>query len=126
MQQEVVRVLIVEDETDIRESLGELLSADGFVVTEAHNGRVALELLRGAAELPHVILLDLMMPEMDGEQFRREQLVDARLAGIPVVVMSAARDIVEAGERMRAFAVLKKPMSIDELVATLRGAAKRS
>lgn len=123
MQQEVVTVLIVEDETDIRESLGELLVAEGFSVSPANNGRVALDQLRSAAELPNVILLDLMMPVMDGESFRREQLADARIAGIPIVIMSAARDIVEAGERMRAFAVLKKPMSIDLLVSSLREAA---
>lgn len=123
MQQEVVRVLIVEDETDIRESLGELLEVEGYSVAQANNGRRALEYLNAAAQLPHVILLDLMMPDMDGETFRREQRADARFAAIPVVVMSAARDIVEAGERMQAFAVLKKPMSIDVLVVKLREAA---
>lgn len=122
MQQEV-RVLIVEDEKDIRESLGELLEAEGFVVSQAENGRAALDSLAESTVLPHVILLDLMMPIMDGEQFRREQLADERLAGIPIVIMSAARDIAEVGERMHAFAVLKKPMSIDLLVEKLREAA---
>jgi CheY-like chemotaxis protein len=126
VQQEVARVLIVEDETDIRESLGELLEADGFSVVQASNGRIALDALNSATQLPQVILLDLMMPEMDGEQFRREQLADPRFARIPVVIMSAARDIAEAGERMRAFAVLKKPMSIDVLVAKLREAATQT
>lgn len=123
VQQEVVRVLIVEDETDIRESLGELLEHEGFAVMQAENGRVAVETLQAATALPNVILLDLMMPEMDGEQFRRHQLGDPRLASIPIVIMSAAREIKEAGERMHAFAVLKKPMSIDTLVAKLREAA---
>lgn len=121
MKQEV-RVLIVEDETDIRESLGELLEAEGFVVSQAENGRLALDSLGEAHVLPHVILLDLMMPIMDGEQFRREQIADARLARIPIVIMSAARDISEVGERMQAHAVLKKPMSIDLLVEKLREA----
>jgi DNA-binding response OmpR family regulator len=120
--QQEVRVLIVEDEQDIRESLGELLEAEGFVVSQAENGRHALDSLAEAPALPAVILLDLMMPIMDGEQFRREQLADARLAQIPIVIMSAARDIAEVGERMQAFAVLKKPMSIDLLVEKLREA----
>jgi CheY-like chemotaxis protein len=120
--QQEVRVLIVEDEQDIRESLGELLEAEGFVVSQAENGRHALDSLAEAPALPAVILLDLMMPIMDGEQFRREQLADARLAHIPIVIMSAARDIAEVGERMQAFAVLKKPMSIDLLVEKLREA----
>lgn len=118
-----VRVLIVEDEKDIRESLGELLEAEGFVVALAENGQAALDYLSETAALPHVILLDLMMPIMDGEQFRREQLTLEPLARIPVVLMSAARDIAEAGERMQAYAVLKKPMSIDMLVVQLREAA---
>lgn len=122
MQQEV-RVLIVEDEKDIRESLSELLEAERFVVSQAENGQLALDALAEMQVLPHVILLDLMMPIMDGEQFRREQLTDARLAPIPIVIMSAARDIAEVGERMQAFAVLKKPMSIDVLVEKLREAA---
>lgn len=122
MQQEV-RVLIVEDEKDIRESLGELLEAEGFVVALAENGQIALESLSEAAPLPDVILIDLMMPHMDGEQFRREQLANERLARIPIVIMSAARDLTEVGERMQAFAVLKKPMSIDLLVVKLREAA---
>lgn len=123
MQQEV-RVLIVEDEKDIRESLCELLEAEGFVVSQAENGRAALDSLLEAHTLPTVILLDLMMPIMDGEQFRREQLADERLSHIPIVIMSAARDIAEVGGRMQAFAVLKKPMSIDLLVEKLREAAK--
>lgn len=122
MQHEV-RVLIVEDEKDIRESLGELLEAEGFIVAQAENGRIALDVLHESVALPNVILVDLMMPIMDGEQFRREQLADDRLAAIPIVIMSAARDIDECGERMQAFAVLKKPMSIDLLVAKLREAA---
>jgi DNA-binding response OmpR family regulator len=121
--QQEVRVLIVEDEKDIRESLCELLEAEGFVVSQAENGRFALDALAETHALPHVILLDLMMPIMDGEQFRREQLADARLAQVPIVIMSAARDIAEVGERMQAFAVLKKPMSIDVLVEKLRQAA---
>jgi CheY-like chemotaxis protein len=120
--QQEVRVLIVEDEKDIRESLGELLEAEWFVVSQAENGRAALDSLSESAVLPQVILLDLMMPIMDGEQFRREQLADERLAHIPIVIMSAARDIDEVGARTQAFAVLKKPMSIDLLVEKLREA----
>ena len=118
-----MRLLIVEDDADIRDSLGELLSAEGFEVATADNGKAALDHLAACQLLPQVILLDLMMPVMNGEQFRTAQLADDRYAGIPVVIMSAARDVTQTGERMKAAAILKKPLGIDPLVESLRKAA---
>jgi CheY-like chemotaxis protein len=118
-----VRLLIVEDDPDIRESLGELLAAEGFVVSLAENGKTALDHLATCEHLPQVILLDLMMPVMSGEQFRSAQLADGRLAPIPIVIMSAAQELTQTGERLKAAAVLKKPLGIDPLVDSLRKAA---
>jgi CheY-like chemotaxis protein len=84
-----VRVLFVEDEAGIRDPLGEALQEDGFEVVAAANGREALELLRNGPR-PFAILLDLMMPVMDGWDFRREQLDDPSLRDIPVLIFSAS------------------------------------
>ena len=67
------RILIVEDDEDIARNLRELLEGEGHVVEWASNGRVALDYLRGTADRPSFILLDLMMPVMDGYEFRTEQ-----------------------------------------------------
>ncbi len=114
------RVLIVEDDADIRASVSELLETEGYEVVGAVNGREALAQLRASAELPGVILLDLMMPDMDGYQFREQQLADDRLKDIPVVLMSAGGEL---GTKARALGVaghLKKPFfDLDTILQTL-------
>ncbi|HXU03535.1 MAG TPA: response regulator [Polyangia bacterium] len=82
-------VLVVEDDQAISTSLSEALREEGFAVTTAGNGRDALELLR-AGQPPSAIILDLMMPVMDGWDFRHAQLHDPALKDIPVVVVTAA------------------------------------
>ena len=82
-------VLIVEDDLDTREMLGRFLELEGYTVETAENGKRALERL-GSGVGACVILLDLMMPVVDGWQFRQEQISDATLAAIPVIVVSAA------------------------------------
>jgi two-component system chemotaxis response regulator CheY len=81
-------ILIVDDDIDIRRSLSDFLEDEGYAVTAAPNGRIALDLLRGGVR-PAVILLDLMMPGMDGWDFRQAQLEDPALASVPVVVVTA-------------------------------------
>src|SRR5438045_1700164 len=81
------RVLVVDDDDDIRESIISLLEDEGIGVAGANNGEAALSYLR-ASSPPTFILLDLMMPVMDGAEFRAEQVRDGRLAAIPVVVLS--------------------------------------
>jgi CheY-like chemotaxis protein len=81
-------ILVVDDDPDIRESLREVLVDEGYEVTCVANGREALEHLRNSPR-PCVILLDLMMPVMDGWQFRREQKQDPTIADIPLVVITA-------------------------------------
>ena len=82
-------VFVVEDDVDTRDMLGRFLELEGFQVEVAANGRQALDRLTSGVH-PCVILLDLMMPVMDGWQFRKQQVLDAQLADIPVIVVSAA------------------------------------
>jgi CheY-like chemotaxis protein len=86
----------------------------------AADGREALEWLRAAPVAPCLILLDLMMPRMDGAEFRREQLRDPALREIPVVVLSAGAAVVAVATSLQAAAHLKKPMPLDELLRTVR------
>jgi CheY-like chemotaxis protein len=102
-------VLVIEDECDIREALAEALSYEGYEVVMASNGREALRKL-GRGPLPDVILLDLVMPEMSGWEFRQAQVGDPALAGIPVVVVSASDPGPARPDRH-----LPKPFAIDEL-----------
>jgi len=115
-------VLLVEDDLPIRDSLGEALTEEGFDVSTAGNGAEALERLR-SGRLPSVIVLDLMMPVMDGWDFRQEQLGDPALRDIPVVVVSA---VGFSGETIRMqfgdVAVFSKPVPYFDLLVVLRRA----
>jgi CheY-like chemotaxis protein len=106
-------ILIVDDDTDVREVLGELLADEGYATRMCPNGRAALDLLRSGA-LPQLILLDLMMPEMDGWQFRAEQLRDASLRDIPVVVMTASRGVDR--DDLGGAEVLQKPVGLGDIL----------
>lgn len=113
-------VLVVEDDLDIRQALLEILEDHGFSAVGARDGAEALRLLARATDLPCVILLDLMMPVMDGATFREAQRQDPRLASIPVVVLSAHRDLDWHTDSLDAVSVLRKPPSVRELVDVLR------
>ncbi len=104
-------VMVVEDDVCVRELVIEILSGGGFTAVGARNGQEALQHLRQGLIQPALILLDLMMPVMDGRQFRAEQLNDPLLARIPVVVMSASDD----GE-VRAEGRVGKPFEIQALL----------
>jgi len=106
-------ILVVDDDTDLRETVGELLVDEGYRPRLCENGREALLALRGG-ERPRLILLDLMMPEMNGWQFREEQLKDEGLSKIPVVVMTASRGV--DAQPISASEVLWKPIGLDELL----------
>ncbi|MFN7132708.1 MAG: response regulator transcription factor [Myxococcales bacterium] len=111
-------ILIVDDDADLRDVLKQVLEDEGHVVAVARNGVEALQYLRNAVK-PQLILLDLMMPTMDGWQFRTEQLKDSGLAEIPVVVLSATNQLSQRAEPLHARATLNKPISIDELLAAV-------
>ena len=112
-------ILIVEDDFDIRDALMQILEEEGYGVRGAANGQEALELL-AREPAPKLILLDLMMPVMNGWQFRAEQLKDPRLAGVPVLVISADPHLQLKAESLGAVGLLKKPISLDELLVAVK------
>lgn len=93
-----------------------LLEMEGFVADTAKNGFAALEYLDGRDSVPSLILLDLMMPEMDGWEFRRRQIEHPKYRVIPTVVVSAAG----ASSKLIDVEVIKKPVDLDLLLATVR------
>jgi CheY-like chemotaxis protein len=110
-------ILIVEDDADLREMMAQLLTLEGFRASTVANGREALEYLR-QGDKPDVILLDLMMPVMDGWEFRRQQQANADLSKVPVIVLSAL-DQTRAAD-VNAVAFLKKPLDFDRLLELVR------
>ena len=111
--------MVVEDDADVREAISEVLSDCDYKPLHAANGAEALQRLRTAAVRPCVILLDMMMPTMDGWQFRAAQKSDPSVSDIPVVVLSAHANGSEAAAKMDAVAYLAKPVSLEKLVTVV-------
>jgi CheY-like chemotaxis protein len=112
-----VRILVVDDDDSIRETLRELLHHEGFAVTTAANGELAWSRLE-ANEAPDLILLDLMMPVLDGLGFRERQSRSV-FAAIPVIIISANRWLdpeLRAGGSLAGCAFVSKPFDIDRLL----------
>ena len=107
-------ILIVDDDAASTDSLTDILTAEGYTVATARNGKEALAHLRGAPS-PRLIILDLFMPEMDGWEFRREQLKDVKLRDIPVVVMTGAS--VYAGIDVNV--IVHKPLDVARFVSLI-------
>ena len=113
-------VLIVDDDQAILDGVGEFLREEGFRVVATANGAEALARLRTGLRA-NVILLDVLMPVMDGWDFRAEQLADPALRDMPVVVISAsgfARDTI--GQQLKAHEVFAKPLELDRFLETLK------
>ena len=108
---ETPHILIVEDDADLRQSMVFVLSDEGYVVSDACDGREALHLLEDGLR-PNLILLDLMMPNMNGFQFRDAQLRCEEIAAIPVVAWSAHNDPESFVAPLRADGLLRKPFDI--------------
>lgn len=113
-------VLVVDDDFDLRHTMREVLQDEGYVVATAANGREALELLRRSAP-PRVMVLDLMMPVMDGWELLDELKRDSELAGIPVVVISASKKGLRPQDTHE---ILTKPLDYYRLVTTLERSMK--
>lgn len=110
-------ILVVEDDVDVRETLEDILESEGYTVTTAANGQEALERLSGAA-LPCVVLLDLMMPVMNGREFLAALRRDPVLANLPVVVATAWP--IEAEEAPGHQELLAKPYDLRNLLEVVR------
>ena len=111
-------VLVVDDDPDVRVLLETYLELEGFDVLTASNGRDALLRLRHTR--PSVILLDLMMPIMDGVEFRRQQQGQPLLRDIPVVCLSARHDAQQTAKRLGVAECLAKPFDLETLIGVLR------
>ena len=110
------RIFVVEDEEMIRDSIVEFLDEHGYQAVGAADGQDALEKLAVADLLPCLILLDLMMPVMDGRSFREEQLRTPDIARIPVVLFSAYRDLTKIAADLHAAGYLDKPLKLANLL----------
>jgi two-component system, chemotaxis family, chemotaxis protein CheY len=115
-------VLIVEDDEGVCESLSAVLREEGYEVELAADGAEGLQRLQ-RLPLPTLILLDLMMPRVDGVGFRRAQLADPLLRHIPVILISARPDIAWQAEQLGAEDYLRKPMSFEELLHVVQNRA---
>ena len=111
------RVLVVDDDADIRETVRLILADEGYEVDDAADGSAALAQLRSGAR-PDVILLDLMMPVMNGWQFREAQQADPLLAAIPIIVISADARLRDQATQFGG-RFLAKPVDIESLLAAI-------
>ena len=112
------RVLIVEDEDAVGAVVADVLADEGYEVRRARNGREGLDVLQ--AWLPRLIVLDLMMPEMDGWTFRAEQRrLGGQVAAVPVIVLSGAREARARAGELGAVQAISKPFDLDEVVAAV-------
>jgi two-component system phosphate regulon response regulator PhoB len=114
-------ILVVEDHADLRDLLALLLENEGFSVQTATNGAEALKILDQT--LPSLILLDLMMPVMTGDEFRKRQLADPRYRDVPVICMTAAHDGRARADRIHADEYFQKPLDFDQLLSVVRARA---
>jgi CheY-like chemotaxis protein len=106
------QILIVEDDRAIRETFASILESEGYYVTRTCNGKEALDYLHHGV-LPNLILLDLMMPVMDGYAFRKEQLKSKEWSHIPVVVLSARGELQPSFIEGDSLSWLNKPIELD-------------
>ena len=112
-------ILVVEDDFDIREALTQILEEEGYWVRGAANGKEALD-VASSGRVPSLILLDLMMPVMNGWQFRAEQLQNPRLASVPVLIISADPHMQPKTATLGVAGLLRKPVSLDELLTAVK------
>jgi two-component system response regulator MprA len=111
------RVLIVDDDPPIRQMLSDVLAAEGYLVSEAANGRQALDVL--ACERPDAIVLDSMMPVMDGGTFVRHYYAQLETHPVPIILTSASPGLRQSAEQLRPFGVrdcIAKPFDLSRLL----------
>jgi CheY-like chemotaxis protein len=110
-------IVIVDDDTDTREAIRTLLEDEGYRTAQAGDGQEALALVRHAEFKAALILMDLMMPRMDGLQLRARLRADPTLAAIPIVIMTAHGGMLRALEDSKPpTPVLRKPLDLDRLL----------
>lgn len=110
-------ILIVEDDSAIRQTVKDILEIQGYTVEAAANGKEGLQQLEVLSPPPSLILLDLMMPTMSGWQFLDVQRNDKRFQRIPVVICSAYE---ESAKSVHPAGVVTKPIQLDKLLGAVR------
>ena len=108
-------ILVVDDDPDVRDAIANVLGDEGYGVTSVGNGREALEHLQHRTR-PSLILLDMMMPEMDGWSFRQELKKLPELSSIPIVILSAHGNVRDAALALGVADYLRKPVQLDSLL----------
>lgn len=118
-------ILIVEDDRDIRDVLAEILAEEGYQVLAAEDGAEGLRRL-AEGPTPDLILLDLMMPRMDGYQFREEQRKNPEWSPIPLVLLTAGVETSDKITALGALDVVRKPVKIDFLLDLIDGVVRHA
>ncbi len=116
-------VLLVEDDADISEAVEAILREENFNIKCVSNGKEALDFLQSTEKNPSLILLDIMMPIMNGYEFRELQLQDAKISNIPTIILSAAgrqNDI----DKLNFQECLKKPLDLETLIEVVKKNSK--
>ncbi len=113
-------ILIIEDDDDVSETLTDMLQKEGHRVVTFADGRLALDYLRQKSVLPTLILLDFLMPHMDGWQFLAEYRQDRRIASTPVVGISGSDHVHRHSLAHSLADLLKKPVSLDALLGAVQ------
>jgi two-component system chemotaxis response regulator CheY len=111
-------VLLIDDDTDIRDAITQILEYEGYTVFAACNGKEGFEILN--TKRPKLILLDLMMPVMNGWEFKTQLNTKPELAQIPVVILSADGNVSERVNAIGVSGYLKKPIQLDTLLDTVK------
>lgn len=119
MSASALHILLVDDDADIRFVLQDVLEHEGYTVSSAENGEQALAFL-GAQSAPNLILLDLMMPVMNGFEFRDRQMAHPEWAKIPVVVMSADVLAQQRLDRLQGATFLRKPPELQDFLRIVK------
>ncbi len=124
MTDQPTRVLLVEDDVSLRDTLVEVLADEGHEVRSAPDGAIALQELRGWDV--DVIVLDIMTPVMDAFEFRRHQLAEGVAPDARILILSAGRELQRAAERIGADAWLSKPFRLLDVIETVERLADDS
>jgi two-component system chemotaxis response regulator CheY len=119
-------VLVIDDDADLRESLGAVLTAAGHDFATATDGLDGLQRLRTDGRIPCVVLLDLMMPRMSGFELREVMKSDPVLASIPVVVLTGAGSLAQRRANELNAEILMKPIELSDLLRTVERHCSRT
>lgn len=123
----MTRVLVVDDDQDIRDTVADVLIEEGYEVVKACNGLEGLDHLHGLYnnEKPDLVLLDIMMPILDGWEFVQAKNSDITVRSIPVIVLTGLRDKENRCQIPNTLKIMHKPVTLEDLLDTVRAAVQK-